>query len=66
MAKKVMFVFYPLYVKYSHAVALLSALCKQKGIETELFLCGDVEGFVKRLEGSRPDYVSFSFVTEHD
>jgi radical SAM superfamily enzyme YgiQ (UPF0313 family) len=64
--KKILFAFYPLFVKYNHGIALLSALCKERGIETSLFLLDDPEGFINYLEGKHFDYVGFSCVTVHD
>lgn len=62
----VLFCFYPLYVKYNYGIALLSALCKEKGIETGLYILDDVERFAGYLTEVKPDFVSFSCVTVHD
>lgn len=61
---KVLFCFYPLNVAWSHGVALLSALCKQRGIETELLMLGDYAAFGDCLR--RHDVFCFSVVTRAD
>lgn len=66
MAIKILFCFYPLYVKYNHGVALLSALCKKEGIKTELYLLDEPGKFEMHLVENRYDYIGFSCVTEHD
>ena len=66
MAVKVLFAFYPLFVKYNHGIALLSSLCKDRGIETELYILDDVPSFEKHLLKSQPDYVAFSCVVDAD
>lgn len=63
---KVLFCFMPLYVNYNHGVALLSRLCKDKGIETDLHILNDIEKFALYLLATKPDYVSFSCVCKHD
>ena len=63
---KILFCFYPLYVKYNNGIALLSALCKERGIETELYVLDDTEKFDKHLRGNKYDYIGFSCVTAHD
>ncbi len=63
---RVLFCFYPLYVKYNHGIALLSALCKERGIETDLYILDDVDHFGEHLHKNDYDYISFSCVTVHD
>lgn len=61
---KILFAFYPLFVEYNHGIALLSALCKRKGIETGLVVLSTEDAFEQAIE----DYsiVGFSCVTVHD
>lgn len=61
---KVIFTYYPLAVYYNHACCLLSAICKERGIESYVIPMG--EWFGSSLETIRPDYVCMSFVTVHD
>lgn len=63
---KILFAFWPLVVSWNHGVALLSALCRQKGIETALCLLRDVSAFHAQVRTFDPDWVAFSAVTEHD
>ena len=66
MELKALFCFYPLNVKYNHGIALLSALCKQKGIQTELFMLDSLDDFRVRLQDWPSDSVNFSVVTSKD
>lgn len=66
MKKKIAFAFCPLHVSYNHGIALLSELCKQAGIETELYLLRSVLQFGAYLETSGADYIGFTAVTVHD
>jgi len=66
MALKILFSFFPLFVKYNHGIALLSALCKEKGIETDLYVLDEPDKFRKYLRNSDANCVGFSCVTEHD
>jgi radical SAM superfamily enzyme YgiQ (UPF0313 family) len=63
---KIIFAFWPLYVSYNHGVALLSALCKARGIEVDLCILGDIRNFAAQLQRERPQVVGFSCVTVHD
>ncbi len=63
---KVLFCFYPLFVHYNHGVALLSQLCRQRGIETELYMLDDVDKFAAFLTGKQYAAVCFSAVIERD
>ena len=63
---KVLFTFYPLYVNYNHGIALLSALCKKRGIQTALYILDTPERFLDYLKQHDFDYIAFSCVTEHD
>jgi len=66
MGVKILFCFYPLYVKYNHGIALLSALCKKRGIETDVYILDDVKRFGEYISMSETPYVGFSCVTIHD
>ena len=66
MSKHILFVFFPLYVKWSHGIALLSAICKLQGIKTSLYLLDTHERFKKYLEDNPCDYLGFSCVCVHD
>lgn len=66
LTKHILFAFYPLYVKWSHGIALLSALCKMNGIETSLYLLDTNEKFKEYLENHPCDYVGFSCVCSAD
>ncbi len=66
MAVKVLFCFYPLFVKYNHGIALLSALCKERGIQTDLYMLDKPEKFGAFLASKEFDYVCFSVVTIAD
>lgn len=63
---KILFSFYPLFVNYNHGIALLSAICKQRGIDTELYMLDESMDFERYLQNSKPDMVGFSCVTEQD
>lgn len=64
--KKILFAFYPLFVKYNHGVALLSQLCKNKGIDVSLHLLDAMGEFRECVKNGGYDYVAFSAVTPHD
>lgn len=66
MGMKILFCFYPLFVRYNHGIALLSALCKERGIETDLYILDSEERFAEYLKKDNSAYVSFSCVTVHD
>lgn len=66
MSVKILFCFYPLYVNYNSAIALLSALCKERGIKTDLYILDSPERFLEYLKQHDFDYIAFSCVTEHD
>ncbi len=61
---KIIFTYYPIKVLYNHGAALLSAICKDRGIESHVIPMGD--GFKKAVADIGPDYVCMSFVTIHD
>jgi radical SAM superfamily enzyme YgiQ (UPF0313 family) len=63
---KIMFAFYPHFVAYNHGISLLSALCKERGIEVSLCILSDVEAMLHQIEMDKPDVVGFSCVTIHD
>lgn len=64
--KRVLFCFYPSHIKYNHGLALLSGLCKDKGIEVELCLLYTFDQFRKRLKAGHYDYVCFSCTARID
>ena len=66
MKRKVLFAFWPLAVEWNHGIALLSSICKQAGIDTDLSVLGDMGDFVAKLWAAQPDYVAFSMVTQHE
>jgi len=57
---RVAFTYHPFNIPWNHGAAVLSALCQEAGIETEMFPLYD--GFT----GAGFDYVCLSFVTVHD
>jgi radical SAM superfamily enzyme YgiQ (UPF0313 family) len=63
---KILFTFYPLFVNWNNGIAVLSARCKEFGVETDLYLLDDVDSFAAYLGNSDCDMVGFSSVTEHD
>jgi radical SAM superfamily enzyme YgiQ (UPF0313 family) len=60
---KVLFTYYPLYIRYNYACALLSAICKEHGIETKIASMDRVEKTIKYFI---PDYIGISYVTKWD
>lgn len=62
----ILFAFYPLFVRYNHGIALLSSLCKAKGIQTELYVLNDIESFSTYLDNCAFEHVGFSCVTDQD
>jgi len=66
MAIKILFCFYPLYVKYNHGIALLSSLCKAFDIDTEIYLLDNIDNFNKYLQYRKFDYIAYSCVTKKD
>jgi len=66
MALTVPFCFYPLNVEYSGGIALLSALCRAKGLNTELCMLGSEDGFRRCLAEWRDPVICFSAVCHAD
>ena len=64
--KKILFCFYPLFVHYNHGIALLSRLCKDRGIETSLYILDTVSKFRGHLNENEYDYIGFSCCVEKD
>lgn len=64
--KRVLFCFFPSHIKYNHGLALLSRLCKDKGIEVELCLLYTFDQFRDRLNARHYDYVCFSCTARID
>lgn len=65
----ILFAFYPLpplRVKWNHGIALLSALCEERGIRTFLYVLDAPERFRETVRSYPGQYVGFSCVTEHD
>jgi len=62
----ILFAFAPLPVRYNHGVALLSALCRGRGIKVGLAVLESMPGFVDQVVAVRPRWVAFSCVTVHD
>jgi radical SAM superfamily enzyme YgiQ (UPF0313 family) len=60
---KILFTYFPLYVLWNHGVALLTAICKEHGIDADYFPCG-TEAFIEKMKDY--DTVGFSFVTDLD
>jgi len=58
-----MFCFYPTRIKWSHGIALLSAICKQRGIKTDLCILSNVDEFLSILSTYKGKYVAFSCTT---
>jgi len=63
---KILFCFYPLFVHYNHGIALLSSLCKDHGIETELLMLSDLNTFDAHTNIYQYDYICFSSVVKKD
>lgn len=61
---KIVFAYLPLKVRYNHGVSILSAICREKGINS--YIVPIERDFQKRIEFINPDWVCFSFVCEHD
>jgi radical SAM superfamily enzyme YgiQ (UPF0313 family) len=66
MVVKILFAFYPLFVNWNHGVALLSQLCKDRGIETELYILKSPSKFYKYLQDNKYDYICFSSTIRPD
>jgi len=66
MDLKVLFAFYPLYVKYNNGIALLSALCKAFDIKTEVYLLDNLVKFSNYLDNNKINVICFSCVTKFD
>lgn len=64
--KRILLAFYPLFIKYNHGIALLSRLCKDKGIDVELYLLDTLDAFGTHLHSSFYDYVCISCVSRMD
>lgn len=63
---RILFCFYPLHVHYNHGVALLSQLCRDRGITTRLEMLESRDRFRTVLAEYNPDWVCFSAVIERD
>jgi radical SAM superfamily enzyme YgiQ (UPF0313 family) len=62
MSKKVLFCFMPIPVNWNNGIAVLSSLCKARGIETELYRLQYFNDFVEHIRGKEYDLICFSFV----
>jgi radical SAM superfamily enzyme YgiQ (UPF0313 family) len=58
---KILFTYYPLFVRFNHGAALLTAICKSAGIGADYAPCSEIE---KKLPNY--DVIGFSFVTDAD
>jgi radical SAM superfamily enzyme YgiQ (UPF0313 family) len=56
---KILFTYYPLFVRFSHACTLLTAVCREAGVDADYAPCTEA-----RFEDW--DVVGFSFVTDAD
>ena len=66
MGKSILFAFYPRFVDWSHGIALLSAICKNHNIETDLILLSDMPAFIEKIETGKYDFIGFSCTTKSD
>ena len=64
--KQLLFAFYPTYVDWNHGVALLSAVCKNRQIETDLILLGQMDDFLVKINNKQYDYICFSCINLQD
>jgi anaerobic magnesium-protoporphyrin IX monomethyl ester cyclase len=60
MVKRVLFCFYAIPLHYNHGVALLSRLCKDRGIEVDLLILDNLPGFQRQITQNQYDLVCFS------
>ena len=63
---KLLLCFYPRFVKYNYGIALLSALCKKRGIEVDMHMFGRVQDFFTQLRDKRYDYIGFSVTSRKE
>ena len=56
----------PLPVNWNNGIAVLSAICKQRGIDTELYRLNYFNDFVEHIRGQKYDLISFSCVIKKD
>jgi radical SAM superfamily enzyme YgiQ (UPF0313 family) len=63
---KVLFAFLPSHIPYAAGIALLSALCRARGIKTELNVLTTLPEFAGFLRENRFDYICFSVITHLD
>ncbi len=64
--KRILFAFYPTYVDWNHGIALLSALCRSRDIETGLILLQYVDDFLDKINRQEYNYICFSCVSLQD
>lgn len=57
----ILFTYYPLFVKFNHGSSLLTAICKQAGIESDYCPCTELQD---KMGGYGT--IGFSFVTDED
>ncbi len=62
--QRIIFTYYPLFVRYNHGAALLSALCCSKGVSSSVEPLS--ANFFSYVKAHSPEWISFSFVTKHD
>jgi radical SAM superfamily enzyme YgiQ (UPF0313 family) len=63
---KILFAFYPLFIKWNHGIGLLSAICKKAGIDVSLHVLSTLVEFEKCLENYDGQFVGFSAVCSED
>ena len=66
ISKSILFCFVPLFVDFNHGIALLSAICKNHDIETDLILLSDMAAFTEKIESGTYNFIGFSCTTVHD
>jgi radical SAM superfamily enzyme YgiQ (UPF0313 family) len=63
---KVLMTFYPSHIPYAAGIALLSKLCKLRGIKVDLHVLSTLGEFKKHISRNRYEYVCFSVITHLD
>lgn len=61
---RIVLAYLPLKVRYNHGVSVLSAICREHGINT--YIVPIEHDFDEKLSFINPEWVCFSFVCEHD
>jgi radical SAM superfamily enzyme YgiQ (UPF0313 family) len=68
---KVLFTFFPLSIRYSYACALLSAICRNAGIETKTVPMGEVsvskfKWYTNLVSEFNPDFICCNYTTRKE